>query len=177
MTAQDRFETLYNENAAVVVAYTRRRASANDADDIVAEVFLTAWRRLEDIPANAQVWLLGVARRVLANKRRSQGRQAALQTLLTDETRHAAAELAGADASSERIGRALRSLSNADREALLLVAWEELSNKDAAGVLGIRTPTFAVRLHRARRNLSRALAAEVPTTPPPTESGMTMEAR
>src|ERR1700677_4887991 len=136
MTAQHRFETLYNENAAVVVAYTRRRASPNDADDIVAEVFLTAWRRLEDVPADAQVWLLGVARRVLANKRRSQGRQAALHTRLTDESRHAAGEPASADTSSERISRALASLSDPDREALLLVAWEALSNKDAAGVLG-----------------------------------------
>lgn len=177
MTAQHRFETLYNEHAAAVVAYTRRRVSPSDADDVVAEVFLTAWRRLEDIPDDAGIWLLGVARRTLANKRRSQGRQAALQTRLTDESRHAAAQPADVETSGEQIRNALSNLSDSDRETLLLLGWEGLSNRDAAKVLGIRTGTFAVRLHRARRNLSRALAAGTSATPQSTEPAINLEAQ
>ncbi len=177
MTAQHRFELLYNKHAAAVVAYTRRRVGPSDADDVVAEVFLTAWRRLDDIPVDAQIWLLGVARRTVANKRRSQGRQAALQTRLTDESSHAAVRLTGADTSDGRVRQALSSLSESDREALLLLGWEELSNHDAARVLGIRTGTFAVRVHRARRNLSRALAASASTAPQSTEPSLPMETR
>jgi RNA polymerase sigma-70 factor (ECF subfamily) len=139
-------------------------------------VFLTAWRRLEDVPGDARIWLLGVARRVLANKRRGQTRQAALQTRLANEPQHAA-EPTSADASGERIREALSSLSETDREALLLLGWEGLSHRDAARVLGIRAGTFAVRLHRARRNLTRALEASTQSSPRSSESSKTMEAR
>ncbi len=177
MTAQQRFEALYNEHAAAVGAYTRRRIPPSDAEDVVAEVFLTAWRRLEDIPGDERIWLLGVARRSLANKRRSQQRQSALQARLTDESRHLNTPSTDADTSGEHLRRALSALTDSDREALLLLGWEGLNNREAARVVGVRTSTFAVRVHRARRNLSRALAASASTTPQPADPGMTMEVR
>jgi RNA polymerase sigma-70 factor (ECF subfamily) len=176
VTAQEHFEALYREHGGAVLAYARRRASPGDAEDVVAEVFLTAWRRLEDVPSDTRVWLLGVARRVLANKRRSQTRQAALQTRLANESRHAA-EPAAADASGERIRQALLSLGETDREALLLLGWEGLSHRDAARVLGIRAGTFAVRLHRARRKLARALEATTQSCLRSSESNKAMEAQ
>lgn len=52
---------------------------------------------------------------------------------------------------------ALRRLSELEREALLLVAWEDLSAPAAAASLGISRAAFRVRLHRARRRLSTEL--------------------
>ena len=65
-----------------------------------------------------------------------------------------------------RVLDALASLKEDDREALLLVAWEGLSHRDAARVLGVRETTFGVRLHRARRRLVRALAGDDPGVQP-----------
>ncbi len=158
MTADERFEALYGANAGAVLAYALRRTSAANADDVVAEVFLVAWRRLADVPADERIWLLGVARRVLANQRRSQARQRALRERLAPQL-PSTSPPAGLDSRDQRVLRALAGLREPDREALLLLGWEELSHAEAARVLGIRARTFSVRLHRARRRFALALAA------------------
>lgn len=56
------------------------------------------------------------------------------------------------------VAAALGRLDERDREVLLLTAWEGLGHADAARVLGIRTGTVTVRLHRARRRFARLLA-------------------
>jgi len=61
---------------------------------------------------------------------------------------------------------ALRSLSVQDREALLLVAWEDLTPAGAAASLGISPAAFRVRLHRARRRLVYELEARARRTQP-----------
>ena len=109
MTADERFEALYGANAGAVLAYALRRTSAANADDVVAEVFLVAWRRLADVPADERIWLLGVARRVLANQRRSQTRQRALRERLAPQLPSTSAP-AAADSRDERVLRALAEL-------------------------------------------------------------------
>ena len=80
--ATTRHERLYREHADAVYRYALRR-DPGGAEDLVAEVFLVAWRRLDDVPAEAELpWLLGVARRAHANQRRSTGRQRALRDRL-----------------------------------------------------------------------------------------------
>ena len=163
MTPDERFQALYEAHAGAVLSYARRRAARADADDVLAEVFLVAWRRLEEVPRERErVWLLGVARRALANQRRGSTRQGALRERLE---MHAPASPAGPaqsfpTAGETQLGRALASLSESDRELLLLLAWEGLSNDEAAGVLGIGPRALRVRLHRARRRLAHALARE-----------------
>ncbi|MGP0100035.1 MAG: RNA polymerase sigma factor [Solirubrobacteraceae bacterium] len=154
MTAQQRFEAIYCEHAAAVHRYALRRMQPGEAEDIVAEVFLIVWRRLEDVPAEPRGWLLGVARRVVSNRRRSDQRRAALRERV-------AAAVGGEEAAagSGQLAQALLSLPEADREALTLIAWDGLSHREAARALGVREGTFAVRLSRARRRLARALAA------------------
>jgi RNA polymerase sigma-70 factor, ECF subfamily len=80
---QARFEEIYRVYADRVHAYARRRTNASAADDVVAEVFLVVWRRLNHVPEDPLPWLLGAARRVLANRRRSEGRAAALHDRLS----------------------------------------------------------------------------------------------
>lgn len=69
------FELHYDE----VLAYCARRTRREDADDIAAEVFAVAWRRIDDIQwETIRPWLFGVARRVLANRWRSVRRWSSL---------------------------------------------------------------------------------------------------
>jgi RNA polymerase sigma-70 factor (ECF subfamily) len=152
------FRRLWEANASRVYAYARRRVDADAASDIVADSFLVAWRRLEDVPEEALPWLLGVARRVIANRTRGERRRARLIAKLEQVTDREAA-LGGSDLEGATdLGAALQRLKPADREVLLLVAWDELDHDQAAAVLGCRPQTFAVRLHRARRRLARELA-------------------
>ena len=162
-THDETFESLFRENYAALRAYALRRAAPDAAQDVVAETFLVAWRRLDDIPDDALPWLFGVARRVLANQRRSADRGAALQRRLV----HARMP-AGSSDPAERAGDnelmrvALGRLSESSREALMLVAWHGLTAARAARAAGCSRATFAVRLHRARRRLAAELAALEP---------------
>src|SRR6202035_3680251 len=77
---QRRFEAVYAAHHGPILGYVLRRTSnPDDAADVIAETFLTAWRRLEDMPSDpqARLWLYGVARRVLANHHRGQRRAGA----------------------------------------------------------------------------------------------------
>jgi RNA polymerase sigma-70 factor, ECF subfamily len=164
-----RFEELYRAHAGRVRAYALRRTTAGAADDVVSEVFLIAWRRLDRVPDRPLPWLLGVARRVLANRRRSDDRVGALHARLAAAHRdHDPDALPG----DERVLAALAGCSEADRELLMLVAWEELAAPEIAEVLGIRRGTVAVRLHRARQRFAESLAtadARVPRPDPDLE--------
>jgi RNA polymerase sigma-70 factor (ECF subfamily) len=73
-TRRARFEALWGDHYEAVVRFALRRAPRDRAPDIAEETFLAAWRRLDEIPADAGPWLYGVARGVLANDRRSQRR-------------------------------------------------------------------------------------------------------
>lgn len=143
-----------------VLAYALRRTSREEAEEVVAETFIVAWRRLDDVPDDPIPWLLAVARRVLANQRRAAGRRKALDQKLGSARR--AGSFVAPDPAEEIGARmtfdeALRQLSEWDREALLLVAWEGLDNPRAAVVMDCSTASFTVRLHRARRRLMQQL--------------------
>ena len=166
-----RFEGLFNAHAAAVRAYARRRVDPVAADDAVSEVFVIAWRRLDDVPDNALAWLLGCARNVLAHQRRRSLRDLALLDRLAGEP------AANAAFGAERgLAQALAQLSADDRELLLLVAWEGLESAQAAEVLGCSRSALAVRLHRARKRfaaaLSQADADEPPRSRPLAEEAM-----
>ena len=160
MTSRELFEALYEQHAGAVKGYAMRRTDSARADDVVAEVFLVAWRRLGELPAEPRPWLFGVARRVLANERRRSARQGSAIDRLTPPANLVDTPFVG----DQALGDALATLSDTDRDALLLIAWEGLNHRDAARVLGIREATFTVRLHRAKRRLARALESRQATT-------------
>lgn len=152
-----RFRSLYQEYYPSVQAYAVRRMEAGaDVADVVAEVFTTAWRRLDDIPPppDARLWLYGVARRVIAGKRRGAQRfrnlLARLQANHDGGTGH---QQKTADFLNDRLLMALRQLGAAEREAVQLVLWEQLSHAEAAEVLGCSANAVAIRVHRAKAKL------------------------
>lgn len=164
MNSQQLFEMVYEQHAGAVKGYAMRRTDHARADDVVAEVFLVAWRRLEDIPAEPRPWLFGVARRVLANERRRVARQGAAIEQLQESPGLVVDAEDVPELASRPLEDALGKLSETDRDALLLTAWEGLNHRDAARVLGVREATFTVRLHRAKRRLGRALERSQPET-------------
>ena len=148
--AEGRFRDVFAHLGAVT-AYARRRGS-RDADAIAAEVMTIAWRRLADVPADdPRPWLYATARNLML----ADARRAAKQNALHEpEPVSAAPELQALD---PLVAHALRSLSRPDQEALLLIAWEDLTPSQAAKALGINPAAFRVRLLRARRRLRAAL--------------------
>jgi RNA polymerase sigma-70 factor, ECF subfamily len=148
-----RFEAIYRRHFASIDAYARRRLPTR-ADDVVAETFLVVWRRLEHVPDDELPWLYGVARRVVADLRRSADRQEAVtKRLAAVRNNHPDQEEA-----DTRLSSALARLPEADRELLFLVYWEELEPRRAADALGCSRATVATRLWRAHRRLRNELA-------------------
>ena len=146
-----RFRAVFSHLGAVR-AYALRRGSL-DAEALAAEAMTIAWRRLGDVPRDdARPWLYATARNLLLEESRKRRATAVLGEM---EDLVPAPELREIDPD---LSRALRALSAFDREALLLVAWEDLTPTQAARALGITATAFRVRLLRARRRLRAALA-------------------
>jgi RNA polymerase sigma factor (sigma-70 family) len=155
-----RFEALFAAHHAAVRSYVVRRAvSGLVADDAVADTFLVAWRRLDEVPEAAGPWLLGVARRVLADQRRASRRRRSLRERLSLASTAPVVWEPPAEVGSE-LAEALRSLTAPEREALLLVAWDGLTPAEGAIAAGCSAAAFRVRLHRARRRVAAQLGIE-----------------
>jgi RNA polymerase sigma-70 factor, ECF subfamily len=161
-----RFGRLCEAHTAAVLAYALRRVPRDDAADVVAETFLVAWRRLDDVEEQSALpWLYAVARRVLLSQRRSTQRQQAIAERIAAAEPSAANELPATPGSPRLLG-ALAELSEQEREVLMLAAWEELSSSDAAQVLGCTATAYRIRLHRARARLRVRLAEPEPVAAP-----------
>lgn len=147
------FSAMFEATSARVFAYARRHADGDMAADVVGEVYLIAWRRRTDLPDAPLPWLLVTARNVLHRYWRSRSSQQRLAAGLAGVRAMAEAS----DASTEErlaLADAFARLSEGDRETLLLVGWDGLTNQQAAGVLGCSANTFAARLSRARQRLA-----------------------
>ena len=154
MTAEERFRIVFG-HLGRVTAYAQRRGS-RDPDGLAAEAMTIAWRRLDDVPKDDPLpWLYATARNLLLAERRT-----AATLAQVPEQPSFDAEPVSLDA---ELAAALRSLSPTDREALLLVAWEDLTPAQAAAALGLNGSAFRVRLLRARRRLRALLAARTLT--------------
>lgn len=155
VASEERFAGVF-AHLGFITAYARRRGG-QDPEAIAAEAMAIAWRRLADIPLDdARPWLILTTRKLLLAEHRQRG------------TSQLAREGAEAEAPDEpaagleldpELSAALMSLSETDREALLLVAWEDLTPALAAVSLGVSATAFRVRLHRARRRLKDKLGA------------------
>lgn len=172
------FSEAWRRDGPRVAAYVRRHVAPDDVHDVVAETFVQAWRRWEDVPDPPIGWLIATARKVIGNSRRSVRRRTALLGRLTLLDRAARPETDAALLATDRMTalEALAALPDSQREALLLVAWDGLAPDAAAAVLGIRPGAFRVRAHRARAALGAldpAAESRAATTPRPlTEGGL-----
>ena len=154
------FASLYHRHHRAIRDFCRRRVPKDVVDDVVAETFLIAWRRIDDIPRGdgAVLWLYGVAYRVIGNHWRSAARRRRLEDRLRVINGGVASEVddavVGADQRRLVLDAAAR-LNDKDADVLRLAAWEQLSTADIAAVLGIAPNAVKQRLHRAKQHLGR----------------------
>jgi RNA polymerase sigma-70 factor (ECF subfamily) len=142
---------MYDEYAPRVYAYALRHCGPVDADDVVAETFAVAWRRIDVVPDPAIGWLIVTARNVVNGRRRTDRKHVDLARLAAESSppdEPAAEEVA---VRRREVLDALDALSEREREALLLTAWDGLDH--AAAVAGCSTRAFRARLMRARARL------------------------
>jgi RNA polymerase sigma-70 factor (ECF subfamily) len=162
---EDRFSALFRGHHGAVRNYVLRRCWPDAVDDIVAETFLIAWRRLEKVPRDPLPWLLTTARNCLANHRRGALRGDALLARLSVEPDAAPDELDRRD-QRRAVLRAFAALSDPERELVMLCDWDGLAPRQIAASLGLTAAETRARLYRARQKLRAALAEELAAPQP-----------
>ncbi len=157
------FRELYEQHHRAVLAYLMRRLGRDEAFDAAEDVFLVAWRRLDDIPSRGGQlpWLYGVARRIVSNHQRSTFRRTRLSRKVAANPStppRGPEDEAIVHAETEAMLEVLATLGDKDQEVLRLTYWEELPHADIGKVLGCSTETVHVRRYRAEKRLVNALA-------------------
>lgn len=162
------FGELFHRHASRLHRYVARRAGDTVADDVTSETFMIAFERRARFDLahdDASPWLFGIATNLIHRHRIAEARtlrsterfvteNATLRTpALMDEQVEAHLEI-------KRVAKALRKLSVADRDCLLLFAWEGLSYEQIAEAMAIPVGTVRSRLNRARRSLRAAPTPE-----------------
>ena len=161
---EERFRALYEDHVEELARYVSRRTAGNDVQDVVADTFLTAWRRFDELPQDALPWLFVTARKLIANRHRSTVRRGALHAKLSFGPAWAFDQTPRSDLSEvdERLLAAIAELPEAEREAFMLVAWDGLDAARASKAAGCSAATFRMRLHRARRRLKQRIGPRRP---------------
>jgi RNA polymerase sigma-70 factor (ECF subfamily) len=158
------FEAMYRRCAPAVLAYSRRRLiHPQDSEDVVLEVFTTAWRRRDDLPAPELPWLYATASNVIAHSTRAATRRTRLDARVAAQPPSTPSDPQDQVANSldarALLGRAFGTLSEADQDILRLWAWEGLDPADLAVALDIEPAAARTRLHRAKTRLRTAITA------------------
>ncbi len=159
---EERFRAIYDTSYVDLLRFARRRVHPTHAEDVIGDVFLVAWRRLDDVPAelsDARAWLFGVARKIIQNNQRREDKHDSVAVHLDT----ARVEQLGVCHHSDLVtlqvdlATAWPKLSSKDQEVISLAVLDELNSLEAAEVLGISPTAFRLRLSRARRKLLRHL--------------------
>ena len=160
------FNALFDAHHLAILGYLARRTEQPaDAADLLADVFMTAWRRLSDVPEGTEgrMWLFGVARNALRNHRRGMARHGLLVARVREQMLVAVPRDAGVAAD---IRHGLSQLRATDREVLTLTVWEGLEPSEIGMLLKLSPGAVRVRLHRARRRLGQILSESSPAADP-----------
>lgn len=162
-SSEAKFRSLFSENYRSIAAYFERRIGSDEAFDAADDVFLVAWRRLEEVPPGdrARPWLYGVARNVLANRRRRSARSGHLLARLQAPRSNPVGNpepIVIQQAEEQAVLDALETLRPQDQELLRLAAWEELPHREIGQILGCSRKAVDARVHRAVQALAKAMA-------------------
>lgn len=154
------FEELFRATAPRLRNYVARQIEHDLVDDVVSETYCLAWRNLERIPSEPLGWLIGVSRNCLRRQWRQRSRSEQLWLVAVREQWRESPTNSPEDGvlRREEALAAFAQLSEIEREALLLTAWDGLAPASAAKAAGCSTRAFTVRLSRARANFNRAIS-------------------
>ncbi len=166
---RDQFVELFWQHGAAVHGYLSRRAGRQDADDLLGEVWLQAFRARERYDRrwpSALPWLYGIARNVLRTHWRADPPiPSPAEPVDSHDPWPSVDDRLDASRGAPAIRAALDQLSQQDREVLLLVAWEQLTPAEVAIALDVRQGTVRSRLHRARTQLRQHLGQQTNERP------------
>ncbi|MBT8166405.1 MAG: sigma-70 family RNA polymerase sigma factor [Acidimicrobiia bacterium] len=170
------FRMLYDRHYDAIHSYFLRRTDTSSAPDLTAEVFLVAWRRIDDVPRGEDtlLWLYGVAANMAAHHRRSSARGARLETRLRSVPSNGTEEpepQVVRRAEYDQVLAATARLRPADQEILRLAAWEELPHDQISRLLGCSVAAVDQRIHRAKKRLAKEFARVHMPGRPQTEEG------
>lgn len=173
------FGAIFDRHAASLLRFLARRVHPAEAEDLLLDVFRIAFERrsaFERDRDSARPWLYGIAANVVAKHYRSEARRlralarVSADRTLADDPAEQAVAAADAGVRWTRVARALGTLPAAERQVLLMYAWEDLSYDEIALALGIPAGTVRSRMSRGRARLAaltegRALTSRVPLIP------------
>ena len=172
------FGAIFDRHGSTLLRFLARRVDPAEAEDLLGDVFRIAFERrsaFEQDRASARPWLYGIAANVVAKHHRSEARRFRAMARvpagrpMDEDPAEQAVAAADAGARWTRVMDAIGTLPEAERQVLLLVAWEELSYEEIALALGIPVGTVRSRLSRGRARLTaltggRDTTADVPLT-------------
>jgi RNA polymerase sigma-70 factor (ECF subfamily) len=173
------FGVIFDRHGSTLLRFLARRVDPSGAEDLLGEVFRIAFERRSTFQRDrdsARPWLYGIAANVVAKHYRSEARRlraiarVSAERALDDDPAERAVAAADADALWTRVMGAIGTLPEAERQVLLLYAWEELSYEEIASALGVPVGTVRSRLSRGRARLAaltreRDTAVGVPLAP------------
>ena len=170
---ETKFRQAFDAYFAAINRYCLRRIPTPDVNDVVAEVFAVAWRKIERMPDGEHTlpWLYGVARNEVNNRRRAARRFGALTSKLGGQAHHpdpGPEPVIVRETELQVLIDALVTLRTEDRELLLLRTHEELDYEQIGIAVGCSPEAARKRLSRATSRLRRA--AGIPE-PQPAASG------
>lgn len=172
LTHPESFAVVFDRHGRRVHRFLASRLGRQGADDLLTEVFLTAFRRRASYDLDrdhALPWLLGIATYVVAQHRRDGVREIRLHLAVVPDAHHAShaddvdAQVT-AGAIRDRLVAAVNALAPEERHVLLLVSWDHLRYDEVAEALDIPVGTVRSRLHRARVKVRAALGGVDPTS-------------
>lgn len=155
----NRFTEIYSRHYGDVYAYCRRRVGPDGVDDLVADVFTSVWKRIEDAPPteSALPWIYRIAFNKTGNHWRARSRRKSLQSRLEESgATHVATPIADQVIVREEVREVLdvaNRLSVSDLEVLRLSLWEQLTHVEIAEVLAMKPNAVKQRVHRAKKRL------------------------
>ena len=167
------FATIFDRHYDAVFGFLARRYGPSVAEELASETFTRAYEHRERFDGerfdDARPWLFGIAMQLAYRHRRSEARKwkayarVGLDPLanenalaiLPDEVHRRL----DATADGGRLAAAIASLSDGERDALLLLAWGGLSYPEIAEALDVPVGTVRSRLNRARAALVKQLGA------------------
>jgi RNA polymerase sigma factor (sigma-70 family) len=159
-----RFGEIFDRHAQAIFRFLGRRIGADDASDVLGDVFLAAFEtrgRYDGGHESALPWLYGIASNLLSKRfRRRAAELRALERMVGQSAvrDHAEAVTSAVDAQVQlrEMAKLLDELPAGERDVLLLHAWEDLNYGEIAGALAIPVGTVRSRLNRVRQRLRAA---------------------
>lgn len=162
------FSALYRRTRVDVLAFLLRRCSTpEDAADCLADTYLVAWQKRDQMPPGAETrpWLFGVARNLMRRGNELRGRTAAAARALAAELERSGAVCPAPDlGDSDPVFAAIHELPDLEQEIITMLIWDELPPREVAAILGLTPNVVRVRAHRARARLKAALGEAPPGT-------------